>query len=232
MFDLATIPGYQAWEILSGMMLAGLVSIWRGIPARILGQAPRQELHEFWKNPSGELNRPEDYQVRTDRSTYLADKIKHYSYPDFSILELGCNIGRNLDALQKQGHTNLVGIEINPSCLDMMRQTYPDLKAKITIGTIEDTLPNMAPRSVDVVFTCAVLMHLHRDSDFVFAEMARITKKTIIILENETGRARKNQPRHYQKIFEGLGFFQVESHYFNDDLFKKGYVLRVFTRKT
>ena len=50
-------------------------------------------------------------------------------------------------------------------------------------GTIEDRIKDM--ERCDLVFTMAVLEHIHLDSEWVFSEMARIAKKYLITIEDE-----------------------------------------------
>ena len=56
----------------------------------------------------------------------------------------------------------------------------------------------------------AVLEHIHDDSKWVFQEMARITKKYLICIEDEHGVSWRHFPRNHKEIFEVLGMKQVE----------------------
>jgi hypothetical protein len=76
------------------------------------------------------------------RLARLADRILT------SLLEVGCNVGRNLNDLHRAG-----------------------------VGPAETVLPTYAPRSVDLVFTMAVLEHIHPASRTVFAEIARVARR-------------------------------------------------------
>src|SRR5579864_7953029 len=45
-----------------------------------------------------------------------------------SILEVGCNVGLNLNLLQRLGFTNLTGLELNPKTCEIARKNNPGIK--------------------------------------------------------------------------------------------------------
>ena len=71
----------------------------------------RDELWEFWKHPTqGDgKNLPTNYLQGEEKSQYLVELIKRYAEPNAEILEIGCNIGRNLNYLFNAGYTKLGG---------------------------------------------------------------------------------------------------------------------------
>ena len=105
-----------------------------------------------------------------------------------SLLELGCNVGRNLNAAYQAGYRNLEGIEINPEAVEILKKTF--LKwlqlHNIQLGRIEDYIRSIESR--DCIFTMAVLVHIHPSSDWIFAEMANRVK-TLILVEARKVRA-------------------------------------------
>src|SRR3990167_6731848 len=134
----------------------------------------REELHAYWRNPEPK-NAPETYVNYPERTEYLVGLLKERAHTSESIMELGCNVGRNLKGLYDAGFSNLYGVEINLTALAMMLHTYPEVPAMVYTGAIEDLLnPNHLP-ACDVVFTMCVLMHLHPDSEWVFGEIANHT---------------------------------------------------------
>ena len=56
----------------------------------------------------------------------------------------------------------------------------------------------------------AVPEYIHKDSEWVFAEMARITKNLLVTIEDERGSSWRHFPRNYRKVFERLGMKQTE----------------------
>ena len=71
----------------------------------------RDELHRFWRHPwDSSRNLPIDYlREGEERSQFLVDLIKGYVEPNAKILEIGCNVGRNLNYLFNAGYTKLGG---------------------------------------------------------------------------------------------------------------------------
>jgi SAM-dependent methyltransferase len=171
----------------------------------------QQVLHAFWRNPDP-TNRPEAYSVPVARSEFLVGLLARHGSNDGRVLEIGPNIGRNLEALRRAGYRQLEGIEISENAVSAMRETYPLLAAAATIhnAAVEEVIRTLPDSSFDVVFTMAVLEHLHPDSEWVFAEMARICRGVIVTIEDEVGRSPRHVPRHYKSIFESLGLEQIE----------------------
>ena len=98
------------------------------------------------------------------------------------VLEVGCNVGRNLARLHDSGWAHLEGVEISPHAVRMLRETYPQLsESQIHVGAAEDVLPDMESDRFDLVFTMAVLEHLHPDSRGVFSEIARLAPNVLAI---------------------------------------------------
>jgi pseudaminic acid biosynthesis-associated methylase len=95
---------------------------------------------------------------------------------DIKILEVGCNIGQQLSALQRLGFTNLYGIEL---------QTYAVEKAKActkNINIIQGSgfdIP-FKDNYFDLVFTNGVLIHIHPDNlPTIMKEMCRVSNNYI-----------------------------------------------------
>lgn len=169
----------------------------------------RAKVHAYWRKPSGK-NAPEQYlTVGKDRRSQALLKLFQeigVSERD-AILEIGCNAGRNLRHLWDAGFRHLYGIEINQDAVDLMTKGNPSLQVDIVVGPVEEVLAKVP--AVDVVFTLAVLMHIHPDSEFIFAEMAEKSRKYVVTIEKETTSGAFHFPRSYQDIFESLGMRQV-----------------------
>lgn len=171
----------------------------------------RRQIHSYWRSPPTE-NAPERYawESRGERSRFLVSLVERYASSDARILEVGCNVGRNLEYLRRAGFMNLTGIDINPQAVALMGQTYPELAdlATIKVGAAEDIIPSFGDSEFDVVFTLAVLEHIHPESEWLFAHLARIAR-TLITIEDERTVHWRVFPRNYREVFEGLGRTQV-----------------------
>jgi SAM-dependent methyltransferase len=206
-------------------------------------------LHSYWSTrgfpDTDGTNAPEAYLSRVPWSVLLADWI---GAPDLGlgsdarILELGCNIGRNLAFLRYRGYRNLCGIEINPAVAAAMRAAYPETAQAVdlTIGALEDVLPRLPDRSFDLVFAVATLMHIHPDVEGCLAHVPRITRGYICTIEQEDKDdcAPSHFQRDYREVFSPMGCRQIKSLPFGEagtELttllnLEPGYVARLFER--
>jgi 2-polyprenyl-3-methyl-5-hydroxy-6-metoxy-1,4-benzoquinol methylase len=191
----------------------------------------KDELQKYWRN-SDKMHDASSYFPGSERGEYLASLAKQYVEPGASIIELGCNVGHNLHHLWRSGYRNLSGVEINPEALKLMKQNFPDMQVATYEGSIEDRIKQLG--EYDLVFTVAVLEHIHRDSEWVFSEMTRKAKRYLITIEGE----KKNEselhfPRNYKKIFEGLGLQQVyEKHLSQKEGLNANFYARVFSNRS
>lgn len=81
--------------------------------------------------------------------------------PINSILECGCNVGRNIDFLKEvQPRASKSIIEISQSAFEFVTSRHA--LAHAFNGAIEDT--NFEEGSFDLVFTIGVLIHIHPDN--------------------------------------------------------------------
>lgn len=169
----------------------------------------REELHKYWKSRGtfGE-NGIVSYIRGRKKSRFLVELFDKMRIPKTaSILEVGCNVGRNLNELHEAGYKNLSGFDINSSAIKKAKRLFPHL-TKIVERSAEDFFAK--PRLYNVIFTMAVLEHLPIESAEVFKRIAQSAKDYIISVEYEgpSGNPRIIQ-RDYGKIFGKRGFVQV-----------------------
>jgi len=187
---------------------------------------------KFWQYPDIS-NAPETYldnNITKERSAYLVSLFtKFFPNREIRILEIGSNVGRNLFYLYNRGYHNLTGVEINKRAIELMSAHYPDcFKSSLILNQpIENCIKNFDDKQFDVVFTMAVLEHIHPKSSWIFYEIQRITKN-IITIEDEKSLSWRHFPRRYDRIFKYL-----EQIYYEDcsyiQGFNKGFMTRIFT---
>lgn len=205
---------------------------------RFRNHTPINQIHKYWGGaPTDNGNTPVAY-VEQDGmrqlSQYLINTV--YRCSGKSILEIGCNAGRNLHYLFQNGYTNLAAVEINQGAIDFLRANYPELSGvKIYHSSIEDQIKQFRSDEFDIVFTTAVLYYIHYQSEWIFKEMARITGKYLITIENEWAITDwRHFPRNYKKIFTKYGMKQVFEEKLDDipglNKYFSGFVARVFTK--
>lgn len=190
----------------------------------------KEELQEYWKNPDAD-NSPMGYLdngITILRSDYLYKVISKYFSINAKILELGSNVGRNLDYLFEKGYTNLTGIEINKTAIAIMSEAYPECYQgiKVISGSIEDNIKSLKDKEFDLVFTMAVLEHIPKESEWTFNEMVRISKN-ILTIEDEKTSGWRHLPRNYKKVFSQLKQKECE-RLGRAEGFYRGFRMRLF----
>ena len=186
----------------------------------------------YWRNPNDAINKPSEYAKYTKRSDFLLNILPRYITKDNSILELGCNCGRNLNALYLAGYKYLSGIDINMSAIKLCEKIYPELYsvAEFYIESIESWLKTN-PLQYDVIFTMAVLEHIPKESEWIFYNIAHKARSLILTIEDENSGSPKHFPRNYQPIFDGLGWRQIFEQRASQSDQLEGLIARAFTRK-
>ena len=192
-------------------------------------QRKPEGIQEFWQK--AENDSWLKYSVGQEKSIFLANLMEKLPLrKNGKILELGCNIGRNLSYLQTIGCTNLFGVELNKEAVKQSKKFYPNLKAKITNSTIEDFARNGFGR-YGLIFTMAVLEHIPKESEWIFQSMATHAKY-IITIEDEKSINKICFPRNYKKIFENLGMKQIYKTHCNGvhPTLTKNFTARIFQK--
>lgn len=197
------------------MALSTLARRWR----QWLTRRPQtvEDLQTFWRKPNWP-NRPEAYlSASPARSLIISEILIRKGIPKTArILELGCNAGRNLLVLAEFGYTYLEGIEISPDAVMLARRTATKTGAPIAIdcGALEELLPSRQGNTYDVIFTMAVLEHIHpRSIDTVLNAAVHCLKPggLLITVEDESSQTRRHFPRNYRVELTDRGLVQIES---------------------
>ncbi|WP_339227469.1 class I SAM-dependent methyltransferase [Oceanobacillus sp. FSL K6-2867] len=165
------------------------------------------EIHDHWVKNST----PMRYANKLERSEFLLKYVEKYVEKKGKVLEVGCNVGRNLNHLYEHGYKGMTGIEISQEAAISLQKTYPKLAedAVIINSPVEDVIKKFLPNSFNLVFSMAVFEHIHPDSEWVFEEIARITGSYLITVEAEETSRWHIFARNYKTIFENFGFKQV-----------------------
>ena len=97
-----------------------------------------------------------------------------------NILEVGCNIGWNLEYLRRLGYTDTVGLEPQTYPVERIRERSP--QQKVHIGSAF-ALP-FKDGEFDLVFTSGVLIHINGvDLPRALDEMYRVSRRLILAIE-------------------------------------------------
>jgi|GEM_PF-6432811 len=114
----------------------------------------RNELREYWRRPDSD-NLPLGYLKGEERSRFLVELVNRYSNSSSTILEIGCNVGRNLNHLFLAGFKQLAGIEISEDAVKLLREAYPEMAraSKIYNKPVEEVINELEDDAFDIVFT-------------------------------------------------------------------------------
>lgn len=172
--------------------------------------------NEYWmdeKQYSKHSNKPENYGCKEliNRGLNLSKQIELLNLEkNAKILELGCNLGRNLEFLRMQGFTDLTGIDINENAFNLGKENYPDLYRilKFHIGKCGNILENLNEK-YDLVYTMAFLMHVDNDERKKIYEWLKLHARYIICIEPFND----NSP---SKIMDGRLFNKIDIQEFSN----------------
>jgi pseudaminic acid biosynthesis-associated methylase len=145
------------------------------------------EQEKFWKSDFGqEYTGRNNYTSKEDIDAFYMDLLgvtRSGMNEDFldglnikNILEVGCNIGNQLNLLQTQGYKNLYGIEIQSDAVERAKEYTKGIN--IVEGSAFD-LP-FRDNFFDLVFTAGVLIHISPDDiGRAMDEIYRVSDKYI-----------------------------------------------------
>lgn len=122
-----------------------------------------------------------------------------------SILEIGCGFGRNIRYLVENGVTaEISGIDISPKMIKKAKEYTKNYRPKLYNMPAEKmTFKN---KTFDVSFSHGVLMHVPTSNiESVLKELIRVTKKKIIMIEQNYGGNEYTFIHDYKKILKDLG---------------------------
>jgi SAM-dependent methyltransferase len=125
-----------------------------------------------------------------------------------SFLEIGCGAGRNLLYIHKNiRRAKTTGIDISSAAIKVAKAQLKKYNSSLLKKSVYD-LDSFADNSIDIVFTCGVLMHIPNDKvRSVMKEMHRIAKVAVVHFELD-GPAHNfdyhRYPRDYGQIYRDL----------------------------
>jgi SAM-dependent methyltransferase len=188
----------------------------------------KESIQDYWRSPPSKNNQPDAYVDYASESASVYQLVQDLGVASGPVLEIGPNVGRSLQTFFERGWTDVSGIEINPEAVAKMGALFPEMAARANILNmpVEEGIVTLPERHFELVFSKAVLLHIHPDSDWVFERMARVTKGTLIVIENEDQKSYKLFPRQYRPIFESHGMVQIDERRLPD--IPASYIARSF----
>ncbi len=181
----------------------------------------KKQTEKFWSGSSGN-----QYILRTNNSEHLKSNISFFKrvikkkYKIKNILEFGCNIGLNLEAINYiDKKINLTGVDINKQAIDV-------LKSKNIANAYKDTLYNFKTRKkFDLTFTKGVLIHIPpKHLSEIYQKLFNYSNKYILIAEYFSPKPTKIKYRGFSDLLYKRDFAKDLIKKYNMDLVDYGFV--------
>lgn len=124
---------------------------------------------------------------------------------EFSILEVGCNVGLNLSILESMGFQNLYGLEINEKAIEIAKKTHPN--TQFFHSSFEDFDTNL---KFDIVFSAGFLIHINPSTlDKIIKKIFSLSTNYIFGYENFSENLIKINYREHDNICWKQNFSQL-----------------------
>jgi SAM-dependent methyltransferase len=169
-------------------------------PAEQFDETEASEAKRYWSS----LKVPEFYkQPQTHWSSFIAAQVMRLN--PRSVLEFGCNVGRNLSAIRDCAPSVLLrGIDINAEAVAFGRKDRD-----LNLSQADETFLQEEPdQSFDVIFTVSVIDHLPNPKP-VLIEMVRAARLGVLLLEpslGEEGKVLKNASNQAKNLNEATPY--------------------------
>ncbi len=138
--------------------------------------SPKKQLEQLWSGDFGNGYVERNNQNFPGREAFW--KAIFAQYPCSTVLEVGCNVGANLQWIRKHlPEAQLCGVDLNESALEVALSNVPDAKLQVSSAT---SLP-FDDNAFDMTFTTGVLIHIARaDLNAVMDEVVRCSQKYVL----------------------------------------------------
>jgi SAM-dependent methyltransferase len=151
---------------------------------------PSMYTSNFWVGAKKEGDRGyTTFMKIDDKALFLIEHLRGLvERKDMSILDIGCNVGRFLNVLAKDGCCNLTGIDINELAIKDSYSTYPALvnNAKMYSTTMQSFLSSSNDGSFDIIYTYGATVELIHPTFPLVKNIARVSKKYVCFFISES----------------------------------------------
>jgi SAM-dependent methyltransferase len=213
LFDLV-IKDRHFTALLEGRMSRDLPYLLSRLLQKSLWFWPRIIDAKPWvEGRTGKLQRPDNFiALDVHSSRALCEAVaRAATSADAPILDLGCNVGRHLDALRQRGFTNLTGVDAMAAALERMLTAFPETAkaAKLHHDLFQRFLRRQPDLSFDVLYSHGATVELVHPSFDIVKHMCRVTANHVVLILNET--YLQLYPRFWTYEFARNGFFLREA---------------------
>lgn len=124
---------------------------------------------------------------------------------EWSILDLGCNMGADLSIMWANGHTNLHGVDAGRRALELFAENYSEIfrDDRVRRDLFQRYLTRQKAHSFDVIYSHGATLELVHPSFPIVREVCRVARRAVYIAIMEEGHS---YPRLWIRQFEDQGF--------------------------
>jgi SAM-dependent methyltransferase len=141
----------------------------------------------------------------------LMDKILECSSNvNAPILDLGCNSGRHIEYLYKQGLRNLTGVDIMNNALLFFKDRCPEIHKNTILlhDYFQRFLRNSPDKQYEIVYSVGATIELVHPSFDIIGEMCRVSSSYVMLLVQENNHS---YPRFYISEFNKNKYTLIHS---------------------
>lgn len=183
-------------------------------PRAILKLDPsRNNQSKYWQSRnSGDNHGFEQYDTDANKKVdeVLFEEVSRRITKDGSILDLGCNCGRQLNGLKSLGFNSLTGIDICKNAIDYGKKRFDLKNVEQIAGRHETVLPRLVKenRKFDLVYSSGAMMTLVHPSFDIIKHICALSKQFVILLNEEN--EGHSYPRLTEYEFNRQGFVLIK----------------------
>ena len=172
----------------------------------------RMAQRDHWKNQNeGDVHGYQHYDQKNEaRDQVLRAEIKRLIKPEQSMLDLGCNCGRDLYENKHMGYKKLTGIDICRSAIEHGKKKFDLSGVELIVGSYEEVLPDLIRnhRTFDLVYSGGASMAMVHPSFDIVSHICQLSNQYVILVnEDSTNYA---YPRFWEHEFKRCGFILVK----------------------
>ncbi|NQT33352.1 MAG: methyltransferase domain-containing protein [Candidatus Omnitrophica bacterium] len=151
------------------------------------------------KQDSGDSHGYDKYDFAQEkRDVVLVEEVKSRISENESILDLGCNCGRDLYLHKGSGFSKLTGVDICQNAIEYGKKKFDLANVEMVAGGYEEVLPKFVAhgRKFDLIYSGGASISLVHPSFDIVKHMCALSNKYVLLLNED------NQDYAYSRFWE------------------------------
>jgi len=168
----------------------------------------RMAQRNHWKSQNeGDVHGFQHYDKTNEaRDKVLRAEIQRLVSQEQSMLDLGCNCGRDLHEHKRMGYKKLTGIDICRPAIEHGKRVFDLSGVELIVGGYEEALPELLrkKRTFDLVYSGGASMATVHPSFDIIGHVCQLSKKYVILVNEDS--PNYAYPRFWEYEFNRRGF--------------------------